>query len=861
MQVSQKDTHLTHAIINAGESISFGVSEDPMFFKMLYSSLYSDPRRAAFREPLCNAWDANIDNGMENTPLQITITEESVTFKDSGKGIPHDRIREVYLTLGKSTKVEDSAQTGGFGLGCKAPFAYADHFEVRSHCDGICTIYRMLKVDPANNGKPGASVIAQFPTTETGLTVTIPFVIHGHDRSGKPISNDKSTVTDRIMKDISQGGILAQVNGVDVPTLPLKREPGSWVIMTASDAGLESGIHVRYGSVIYPVHSFSGNVPNASTIHNLLYRAFRSSNVAIIFQAPADSIVIPPSRESISQHQVTYDTLNSLLGAFMEAVSQKVNGLSDKLYQEAIKKYKEDTNLTRWDHISAVSLNKLCRATDCIDEDGDIRPGAYLDDPVLVNRADLLYRGVIGNSRNQETDLDYTKLNKLVQTKHITKKAAKQIRKVIRYVHKSGRYYTGRDLVTRTALVPLAAKIVKAGGKLANLYQVDHSSYNMRYAFNDWDKASIQDVCDLAAYYRNIVILGYSKSDVWEMHRDSESILARKNGGTNGVMAYICPRQKGLGAKMRKHLSKYKEITLIDLTEKRDIEQAEAEADRREAARKLAEAKKAGLPVPEKPKPVKLPGFASLANANNGKLHCNFDFGSLKSTSLWRVEKPRFWVQLPEFARRGSKYYAFDLPEDRTDFTKYLLGPFAEQGIAVLNKEYGKHIEKSGIPEFKEFLVAYIERALGSCKQQGRSQGLRVMQVMRDMGLKPAHHMQVVNAYKHIASCHWLATYYGVRDVGPSVHVLKDIELLDQTINSKLLDNHPDLLERVAEVKRDLYKPIISKAAKKLINKLLKINGLEFINTQRACEVSSDFSKQLSERRIARKFITNLIKK
>lgn len=860
MQVSQKDTHLTHAIINAGESISFGVSEDPMFFKMLYSSLYSDPRRAAFREPLCNAWDANIDNGMENTPLQITITEESVTFKDSGKGIPHDRIREVYLTLGKSTKVEDSAQTGGFGLGCKAPFAYADHFEVRSHCDGICTIYRMLKVDPANGGKPGASVIAQFPTKETGLIVTIPFVIHGHDRSGKPVSNDKNTVTEQIMKDISQGGILAQVNGVDVPTLPLKREPGSWVIMNASDAGLESGIHVRYGSVIYPVQGFAGHVPNTGTIKNLLYRAFRSSNIAIIFQAPADSIVIPPSRESISHHQVTYDTLNNLLGAFVESVTQQVSGLSDKLYQEAIKKYKEDLDLTHWAQISAVSLTKLCRATDCIDEDGDIRPGAYLDDPVLVNRADLLYRGVIGNSRNQETDLDYTKLNKLVQAKHITKKAAKQIRKVIRYAHKNGRYYTARGLVTRTALVPLAAKIVKAGGKLANLYQVDHNSYNMRYAFNDWDKASIQDVCDLAAYYRNIVILAYSKSDVWEMHRDSESPVHRRNGGANGVMAYICPRQKGLGAKMRKHLSKYKEITLIDLTEKRDIEQAEAEADRREAARKLAEAKKAGMPVPEKPKPVKLPGFASLANAGDNPAH-NFDFAYLKTTSSKRVIEPKFWVKLPDYPRRANKNYAFDLPDMPATYSRNLLQQFVDQGIAVLNKEYEKYIEKSGIPEFKEFLVAYIERALGSCKQQGRSQGLRVMQVMKDMGLKPAHHMQVVNAYKHIASCHWLATYYGVRDVGPSVHVLKDIELMDQIINSKLLDNHPDLLERVAKVKRDLYKPIISKAAKKLVNKLLKINGLEFINTQRACEVSSDFSKQLSERRIARKFITNLIKK
>ena len=50
--------------------------------------------------------------------------------------------------------------------------------------------------------------------------------------------------------------------------------------------------------------------------------------------------------------------------------------------------------------------------------------------------------------------------------------------------------------------------------------------------------------------------------------------------------------------------------------------------------------------------------------------------------------------------------------------------------------------------------------------------------------------------------------------------------------------------------------------AKKLLNKLLKIKGLEFINVERACTVSSAvYETQLSERRVARKFLTNLIKK
>jgi hypothetical protein len=617
MQVTQQDKHLTHAIINAGEQLSFGVSEDPMFFKMLYSSLYSDPRRAAFREPLCNAWDANIDNGMEETPLKVTITDESVTYRDSGKGIPHSKIREVYLTLGKSTKVDNSAQTGGFGLGCKAPFAYADHFEVRSYCEGICTIYRMLKVDPSNGGKPGASVIAQFPTTETGLSVTIPFNIHGHDRSGNPTSNDKEAVVQQIMQDIAQGGILAEVNGVLVPTIPLKREPGSWVIMRNRDAGLSTShtVFVRYGSVVYPVRDIEG-LDNLRTVQNIIHRAFYGSDATIIFQAPADSIVIPPSRESISSHEVTAQTLGKIFSDFIDGTLQKNKLLLASLYSEAIKKMKDlPKNEITWDRVMSLSLHQLCRSATGVTGNGELRPTAFIDNFTDFNRADMIYRGEVGKHAEQAKAMDYTKLNKLVEAGLITPHARKHLRALLKKMkntrsHRSDIMYH-HDFITDTALRPVAAKIVKAGGNLKNLYSMNFGTYSSRYCLEHWTNVSSYQLSDTAAYYRGIVILAYAKADAWEMSRNGIGrLLSEKNGGTKGALVYLCPRTKGTAAHLREQLGKYKQIQLIDLTKAKDEAAAEAEELRRQKAKELREAKKAGT-APVKEKPVKLPGFAS----------------------------------------------------------------------------------------------------------------------------------------------------------------------------------------------------------------------------------------------------------
>ena len=86
MQVTHSADFLTHAVINAGEQLGFGVSDDPMFFQMLYSSLYSNPIRAAIREPLCNAWDANIDNGMGKVICLMSNLHKQCLSYNKNKG-------------------------------------------------------------------------------------------------------------------------------------------------------------------------------------------------------------------------------------------------------------------------------------------------------------------------------------------------------------------------------------------------------------------------------------------------------------------------------------------------------------------------------------------------------------------------------------------------------------------------------------------------------------------------------------------------------------------------------------------------------------------------------------------------------
>jgi len=100
MQVSQTDDHITHAVLSGNRAVNFKISESAAFFHILYSTLYTDQILAVVRETVFNAWDAHIDSGITDRAIEITLTEDKLTFRDFGKGIAPDKMGDILvLTL------------------------------------------------------------------------------------------------------------------------------------------------------------------------------------------------------------------------------------------------------------------------------------------------------------------------------------------------------------------------------------------------------------------------------------------------------------------------------------------------------------------------------------------------------------------------------------------------------------------------------------------------------------------------------------------------------------------------------------------------------------------------------------------
>lgn len=163
------------------EELTFGVREEDMglILEILRSKMYSNPIGSVCREISCNARDANREVGKATLPIEIKIEDSpwlggdlAISFKDAGPGISPDRIANVFVNYGASTKRNDNTQTGGFGLGAKTPFSYADSFVIITVVDGIEYVYAAA-IEEGRRGK--LFMLNKQETTEAnGTSVVIP---------------------------------------------------------------------------------------------------------------------------------------------------------------------------------------------------------------------------------------------------------------------------------------------------------------------------------------------------------------------------------------------------------------------------------------------------------------------------------------------------------------------------------------------------------------------------------------------------------------------------------------------------------------------------------------------------------------
>jgi hypothetical protein len=112
---------------------NFDIGDKRVIFNILRSKMYSRPIYIICQEIMSNSRDANREVGRGDKPVEVVLPNDfsdQIQFRDNGPGISPDRMQNVYLQYGNSTKRSDNNQTGGFGLGAKTPFAYTDSFNI-----------------------------------------------------------------------------------------------------------------------------------------------------------------------------------------------------------------------------------------------------------------------------------------------------------------------------------------------------------------------------------------------------------------------------------------------------------------------------------------------------------------------------------------------------------------------------------------------------------------------------------------------------------------------------------------------------------------------------------------------------------
>lgn len=361
MLVADTNQSATSATLGGKEAIAFGISDDPAFFHVLSTSLYNNPTLAVVRETICNSWDAHIEAGKTDTPIRITIdTDNFITFRDFGNGIPDELIGSIYGVYGASTKKSNSSVTGGFGLGCKSPFAYTDSFQVTSWNQGKMSVYNVAKAAIENDGKPGiVPIVTGIPTEESGLEVK--FQLGKHDVNTFVHYITSIVFNGEIKAELSipkltreeAGNSIQQGDYTLLNTLGMSFEPGSYDM---SDSWYQnymgsSNIFVRYGNVMYPIVSSPASEEAVGLILNFMNIIGAST---LVVQAAPDTLAIAPSRETLSNQKLTDDGITTLCVDLVDRMEKEIKAKIPEAIKQ-VEEYASQSSTRYWEYPSFLS--------------------------------------------------------------------------------------------------------------------------------------------------------------------------------------------------------------------------------------------------------------------------------------------------------------------------------------------------------------------------------------------------------------------------------------------------------------------------------------------------------------------------
>lgn len=303
---------------NGSKSKAFSITASPKVFKILSSDLYTNKIRAVVRELITNMIDAHALNGNpEKFIIQVPgRLDPRFVCRDFGPGMSDfdiqgdDNSPGLYNSYFSSSKAESNDFIGGFGLGSKSPFSYTDTFSITSYHKGEIRGYVAYMDGDGPQIKP-TFVKKMGPNDKTGIEIVVPV----EEKDFRNFAYEVSYIM-RPFKD------LAIINGLDREIDYFPDFDDYYGVNPERYWPDRGGLYAIYGGIVYPIDG---------VIRDRNWLSIRNEVNYIKF--PMGSLDIAPSREALSLDDRT-----------RKNIIERVKELSEKAFNEDVKRFKESTS-------------------------------------------------------------------------------------------------------------------------------------------------------------------------------------------------------------------------------------------------------------------------------------------------------------------------------------------------------------------------------------------------------------------------------------------------------------------------------------------------------------------------------------
>lgn len=331
MKLKFEDT--TTSVDNIQREEFFKITNPAVIFEILRDKLYNNKILAVCREYLSNARDAHIEVGKNSKPIEVSLPTSSSPYwkvRDFGPGISPDRMADIFVNYGASTKRETNEQTGAFGIGGKSGFAYSDVFSVISIHDGKRRHYNAY-IDETRIGKMALMSEADSKE-ESGTEVIIPV---------KAVDfNDFSKFTSEIVQywDPQPKVLTGKLQTKQVTFI--HHNPLKWSLLTNHHNGYYTDRHAIavIGGIGYKI--FEDRFSSLDRDERL----FLKNNILIYFNN--GDVALAASRDSIAYTEETQKVIKEKIKEIKSDIIKHVDSLIESAsnYRSAVSIYEKYYN-------------------------------------------------------------------------------------------------------------------------------------------------------------------------------------------------------------------------------------------------------------------------------------------------------------------------------------------------------------------------------------------------------------------------------------------------------------------------------------------------------------------------------------